>query len=79
MQAAEFVGIVPAAGKGRRLAPYPLPKELFPIGYQLVEVDGQFQKRPKVVSQYLIEALAAVGLSRLFIFIGPEKLEFDKI
>ena len=75
MQATEIIGIVPAAGKGRRLAPYPLPKELFPIGYQLIEVDGQLQKRPKVVSQYLIEALVVVGLSRLFIVINPEKLE----
>jgi len=75
MSATEVIGIVPAAGKGRRLAPYPLPKELFPIGHQIIEVDGQPQKRPKVVSQYLIEAMAAVGLSRLFIIIGPGKLD----
>ncbi len=75
MATTELVGIVPAAGKGQRLAPYPLPKELFPIGYQVVEVDGRPQKRPKVVSQYLIEALVKVGLSRLFIVIGPNKLE----
>lgn len=75
MATTELVGIVPAAGKGQRLAPYPLPKELFPIGYQIVEIDGRLQKRPKVVSQYLIEALVQVGLSRLFIVIGPNKLE----
>lgn len=75
MRATELVGIVPAAGKGQRLAPYPLPKELIPIGYQLVEVDGCLQKRPKVVSQYLIESLVKVNLSRLFIIIGPGKLE----
>lgn len=74
MTTAELVGIVPAAGKGQRLAPYPLPKELFPIGYQIVEINGLPQKRPKVVSQYLIEALVAAGLSRLFLVIGPGKL-----
>lgn len=75
MRATELIGIVPAAGKARRLAPYPLPKELFPIGYQVIEVDGCFQKRPKAVSQYLIEALVMAGVSRLFIVIGPGKLE----
>ena len=70
-----IIGIVPAAGKGRRLAPYPLPKELFPIGYQIIEVDGELRKRPKVVSQYLIEALAIAGVSRIFIVIGPGKLD----
>jgi glucose-1-phosphate thymidylyltransferase len=38
-------------------------------------VDGRLQKRPKVVSQYLIEAMAAVGPNRLFIIIGPGKLD----
>jgi glucose-1-phosphate thymidylyltransferase len=71
----EIIGIIPAAGRGRRLAPWPLPKELFPIGYQIIEIDGQLQKRPKVVSQYLIEAMAMVGPSRLFIIIGPGKLD----
>lgn len=41
----------------------------------MVEIDGRLQKRPKVVSQYLIEALVRVGPSRLFIVIGPNKLE----
>jgi len=71
----ELIGIVPAAGKGRRLAPYPLPKELFPLGSQIVEVDGKLQQRPKVISQYLIEAMIAAGLERLFIVLGPGKLD----
>lgn len=71
----ELVGIVPAAGKGHRLAPYPFPKELFPIGYQVIEIEGLPQKRPKVVSQYLIEALVAAGVNRIWIIIGPGKLE----
>lgn len=78
MQTMEIIGIVPAAGKGRRLSPYPLPKELFPIGYQMVKIGNQFQKRPKVVSQYLIEALAMVDLNRLFIVINQEKLDIIK-
>lgn len=71
----ELVGIVPAAGRGHRLAPYPFPKELFPVGYQIIEIENTPQKRPKVVSQYLIEALVAAGVSRIIIIIGPGKLE----
>ncbi|MEM4234888.1 MAG: sugar phosphate nucleotidyltransferase, partial [Candidatus Methanomethylicaceae archaeon] len=71
----EIVAIVPAAGRGQRLAPYPLPKELFPIGYQEVKIDGKLHKRPKVVSQYLLEALAAVPITRLFFVIGSGKLD----
>lgn len=73
--AQDVIGIVPAAGKGRRLAPYPLPKELFPVGPQLIEIDGQLQQRPKVISQYLIEAMVAADLDRLFVVLGPGKLD----
>jgi len=71
----DIVGIIPAAGKGRRLAPYPLPKELFPVGHQWVEIEGKLQQRPKVISQYLIEAMVQARLSRLFIVLGPGKLD----
>ena len=50
-----LIGLMPAAGKGSRLAPFPAPKELFPIGYQDFLIDGIMHRRPKVVSQYLIE------------------------
>lgn len=71
----EVIGIVPAAGRGRRLAPYPLPKELFPIGPQMVDVEGQLQQRPKVISQYLIDALVMAQPDRLFFVLGPGKLD----
>jgi hypothetical protein len=29
-----ILGIIPAAGMGNRLAPFPCSKELFPVGYQ---------------------------------------------
>jgi len=68
-----LIGIIPAAGKGSRLQPYPCPKELFPVGYQDYMVNGVEQKRPKVVSQYLIENILKAGVSRLFIILGEGK------
>ena len=73
-----IVGIIPAAGKGNRLAPFPCPKELFPIGYQNYMVDGSIQKRPKVISQYLIENIIDAGARRLFIILGDGKYDIMK-
>ena len=74
----QITAIVPAAGKGSRLAPFPCPKELFPIGYQSYIVDGQVQKRPKVISQYLIENIVNAGAKRLFIILGETKYDVMK-
>lgn len=69
----QIVGIIPAAGKGTRLSPFPCPKELFPVGYQDYKIDGQIQKRPKVISQYLIENIIHAGAKRLLIILGEDK------
>lgn len=67
------VGIVPAGGKGSRLAPYPGPKELFPIGWQPYSVDGEIHRRPKVVSQYIVESMVDAGVSEIFFVVGDRK------
>ena len=68
-----LVGIVPAAGKGTRLAPFPCAKELFPIGFQSHEVHGSIEQRPKVVSQYIIENMVEAGVDRILIIVGEGK------
>lgn len=68
-----IVGIIPAAGRARRLLPLPIPKELFPIGYQDFEIDGVVHKRPKVISQYVVESMVAAGASRLVFVLGEGK------
>jgi glucose-1-phosphate thymidylyltransferase len=68
-----IVGIIPAAGMGRRLFPYPNAKELFPIGYQEIEIDGHLEKRPKVISQYLVESMIAGGARQLYFVLGYGK------
>ena len=73
-----IVGIIPAAGKGSRLAPFPCPKELFPVGYQDFEVNGVIQRRPKVVSQYLIENIIAAGAEKLLIIVSEGKGDLMK-
>ncbi len=68
-----IVGLIPAAGKGTRLAPLPFSKELFPLGYQRFLVNGDMQWRPKVVSQYLIDNMILAGIRRFFIILGSGK------
>jgi glucose-1-phosphate thymidylyltransferase len=73
MNKKKVVAIIPAAGKGSRLSPFPCPKELFPVGYQDIDINGQVEKRPKVVSQYLLENLVSAGADRIFIILGDGK------
>lgn len=68
-----IVGLIPAAGRGKRLAPLPFPKELYPIGYQKFEQGGKLQIRPKVISQYLVEHLINAGAKKIIIVLGPGK------
>lgn len=74
-RSSKLVGVIPAAGKATRLFPYPHPKELLPIGAQQIEVDGQLEERPKVVSQYLIENMMGGGIRQFFIVLGTGKCD----
>ena len=67
----QLIGVLPAAGKGERIAPLPCSKELFPVGFQKTE-DGD-TRHPKVVSHYLLEKMQAVGANKAFIVLRAGK------
>jgi len=67
----EVVGLIPAAGQAKRIAPLPMSKELFPIGFQVI--DGEQTQRPKVVNHYLLEKFKHAGISKTFIVIREGK------
>ena len=67
----DIIGLIPAGGIGSRIAPLPMSKELFPIGFQSKKEKGL--ARPKVVSQYLLEKFAKAGIRKTFIIIRPGK------
>lgn len=69
----KVVGIIPAAGMGSRLFPYNGGKELLPVGAQHVSIDGKEEERPKIVSQYVIEAMAEAGVEHIIIVTRPAK------
>lgn len=63
--------MLPAAGLATRIAPLPMSKELYPIGFQSVEQTGGF--RPKVVCQYLLEKMRRAGITKAFIILRSGK------
>src|ERR1051326_1005747 len=62
-------GIIPAAGRGSRIQPLAFSKELLPVGAQGEGVE----RRPRAVSDYLIERLVAGGATRICFVISPRK------
>lgn len=69
----KVVGVIPAAGNGTRLFPYNAGKELLPVGSQYININGKPEERPKIVSQYIIEAMVEAGVERIIIIINPAK------
>lgn len=67
----EIVGLVPAGGVATRIAPLPLSKELYPIGFRPVGSQGEL--RPKVVCHYLLESMRLAGASKAFIVLREGK------
>lgn len=67
----EIVGLIPAAGEAKRIAPLPCSKELFPVGFE-TEKESNVQ-RPKSVCQYLIDEMRYVGISKIFFVLRKGK------
>lgn len=65
------IGLIPAAGQGRRISPLPMSKELFPIGSRMVA--GKSGSRPKVVCHYLLEKMQRAGVAQAFFILRPGK------
>lgn len=70
-RARELIGVIPAAGRGTRLGPLPMSKELYPIAVHLG--DRTTDRRVRVASEYLIEALRQGGARKAFIVLRPGK------
>ena len=69
----KLVGIIPAAGSATRMFPYNGDKELLPAGIQKIPIDGKVEERPKVVSQYIIEAMAEAEVNQIIMVTHPYK------
>lgn len=67
----KIVGLIPAAGIAERISPLPCSKEIYPV-----EFDNSPENeilRPKVVSQYLIEGMQQVDVTKVYVIIRKGK------
>jgi glucose-1-phosphate thymidylyltransferase len=72
----DVIGLVPAAGRASRVSPLPCSKELFPVGFYRLGLEGD--PRPKVVCQYLLERLRFANIRRAFIVLREGKWDIPK-
>ncbi len=71
----QLVGVIPAAGQGKRTAFLPCSKEIFAIGFMDVVVEGQVQRQPKAVGLYLLERMVIAGADRILIVSNRDKTD----
>jgi glucose-1-phosphate thymidylyltransferase len=67
----EIIGLIPAAGEAKRIAPLPCSKEIYPVGFE-IDKESKVQK-PKSVCQYLIEKMKYGGVSKIYIILRKGK------
>jgi glucose-1-phosphate thymidylyltransferase len=71
----DVVGLIPCGGYATRLAPLPCSKEVLPLGTRSLP-DGSV--RPKVVSHYLLEKMAAGGVRKAFFILRSGKWDIPE-
>ncbi len=74
--APEWVGIIPAAGEGRRLGLGGYPKELIPIHYRR---NGAARVRPVLAIETTVAAMADAGVSTVCVVISEAKLDIVRV
>jgi NDP-sugar pyrophosphorylase family protein len=65
------VGLVPAAGSAKRLAPLPCSKELYPIGFRSDGENGEL--RPQVASHHLFQKFQRAGITTAYVVLRNGK------
>ena len=67
----DVVGLVPAAGRGNRIAPSPCSKELYPIGFRRDERSGE--PRVRVASHHLFDKMRKAGVATAYVILRDGK------
>ena len=62
--------MIPAAGRGKRIAPLPCSKELYPVGFR---ADEHGDLRPEVACAHLLDKFRRAGINRVFMILRDGK------
>ena len=73
----EAIGLIPAAGRAKRISPLPCSKELYPVGF--CRYPDEKEGRPKVVCHYLLEKMRAAGITKAYIVHKGRKVGYPRI
>ena len=65
-----IIGLIPAAGKARRMRHLPFSKELYPLGMQTLDDAAQI---PKVAAMHLIDSMKVAGVRNYYMLIRKGK------
>jgi glucose-1-phosphate thymidylyltransferase len=68
----DVVGLIPMAGRAKRISPLPCSKEIYPIG-----VDPTLG-RPKVAAEYLLDKMRIAGITSAFLVIRKGKWDIPE-
>ncbi len=71
----KVIGLIPAAGKGTRIAPLPFSKELFPIGFWENSYREDNKLLPKAVSNYLIDQMINATVQNIVMVVSSGKMD----
>ncbi len=63
------IGLLPAGGIGSRIAPLPMSKELYPLGFR----QSPNGVRSKVVGHYLLDRMRLAAIEQAFLILRPGK------
>ena len=66
----DIVGLIPAAGRGKRIAPLPCSKELYPVGFR---PDAHGDLRPEVASTHLLDKFRRAGIGQAYFILRDGK------
>jgi glucose-1-phosphate thymidylyltransferase len=66
----ERIGLVPAAGRARRIGPLPCSKEIYPVGFTH-DANGVY--RPRAACEYLLDAIRLAGATKSYVVVGDGK------
>lgn len=71
----QVVGVIPAAGRGTRVSPLPVSKELFPVSIDeaVKSASDSSGSYVRVTSSYLVDQLLAAGADKIYWVIGRGK------
>jgi glucose-1-phosphate thymidylyltransferase len=66
----EGIGLVPAAGRARRIGPLPCSKEIYPVGF-VHDANGVY--RPRAACEHVLEAIRLGGATRTYVVVAEGK------